>query len=204
MDALVNLILGVFAGVATSILIFVAKLVWDSKLHPLWREARYSGVDISGTWYGYDEFPDEGSSNEHFLTLDQSADSVSGIYQLVSKSEHNSFDLSFKVSGHIWEGYVTFTMKPVSRAVTSVAAGLVKISGGGGSLAGQIALRNVNNENVSTAGLFVMRGTKESLEPMIRRVLDMRMAQNPVEAADGGVEAEQSVIAASPSASPAA
>jgi hypothetical protein len=178
MDAFWNLILGVFAGVVTSFLLYMAKLVWDSTLHPLWKESRYSGVDISGTWYGYEEFPEPASSNEHFLTLDQSADSVSGIYQLISKSENNSFDLSFKVSGHIWEGYVTFTMKPVSRAVTSVAAGLVKIAGGGGALAGQVALRNVNSENVSSAGLFVMRGTKESLEPIIRRALDMRAAQN--------------------------
>jgi hypothetical protein len=187
MDAIWNIVLGVFAGVVTSFLLYMAKVVWDSKLHPLWREARYSGVDISGTWYGYEEFPQPASSNEHFLTLEQSADSVSGIYQLISKSENNSFDLSFKVRGHIWEGYVTFTMKPVSRAVTSVAAGLVKIAGGGNSLAGQIALRNVNSENVATAGLFVMRGTKESLEPVIRRVLDMRAVQNQGNAGLGEV-----------------
>lgn len=141
--------MGIFTGVLTALLLFAVKRFWVSDIYPFVERTRYSGVQIDGKWEGYGADAEGGSSTEFVLLLKQSALALSGSAVLKHDSDRNSFELHFNVTGRIWEGYVILNFAPSDRRVTSYATGMLKISGGGSSLVGQLAFRNVFREEVT-------------------------------------------------------
>lgn len=159
---LLEAVVGIVTGILTTVVLYLTKVIWDHAVHPFLRQVRYSGIDVSGRWFGT-QTDESGTSSEFDLILEQKAHDVSGTFQLQFVSEENSFDLSFKVSGQIWEGYITLNFKPADRRVTSYATALLKVAGGGISLEGQMAFRNVNTERVDSQNVFLVRGSPAEL-----------------------------------------
>ena len=163
-DAL-NIFLGVISGVITAMLFYVGSRFVESTIKPWVKQVRYDGVDIEGMWI--DRYADAATSttSETTLTLDQSAREVHGSYSLRLRSPGNSFDLHMTVSGELWEGYVSLTMRPVDRTVTSISTALLKVDGGGVSLRGVMAFRNVNLDKVETMPINLMRAHSPHVLP---------------------------------------
>jgi hypothetical protein len=163
-DAL-NIFLGVISGVITAMLFYVGSRFVEHTIKPWAKQVRYDGVDIEGVWIDRDSDAVTSTTSETTLTLDQSARDVRGTYSLRFRSPSNSFDLHMTVSGELWEGYVSLTMRPVDRTVTSVSTALFKVDGGGVSLRGVMAFRNVNSDKVETMPVNLMRGHSPHVLP---------------------------------------
>jgi hypothetical protein len=155
--ASVDLFVGVLAGVLTTVLLYLIKVFWDTKLSPWLRESRYTGVMIEGTWVGGAKDDATQTATDVSLILEQSARDLTGIYTVKHVSPDNSFELVYRASGHVWEGYVMLSFHPIDRHHTSCASALLKIGGGGVALVGQFAFRNVNSEAVTSDQLVLTR-----------------------------------------------
>lgn len=152
-----NIWLGVLAGVLTSALLFLLGQLWVHTLLPFLKETRYQGVVVAGAWTA-ELLNDPGEPTTTIkLTLNQSTQNLTGIFHFANRKPGNEFDLTFHVHGRLWEGYVSMTLTPVDRKVTSVATALFKLAGGGGVLTGSIAIRNVNTERVEASDLSLFR-----------------------------------------------
>lgn len=156
-------IVGIVAGVITSWILFLGKSVWDAKVTPYFREVKYQGVKIDGPWIGQEKA--EVFVSERRLFLSQSAHELEGSFIFHFKGEslngvHKDFTLDFKVTGYMWEGYITLNFLPKDRRVTSYATALLKLHSGGQSLVGQFCFRDVDDEVVATIPLTLVRGTQ--------------------------------------------
>ncbi len=156
MNLSINIFLGVVSGVITAMLLWLASRFVENSLLPWFKAVRYDGVDVAGEWKesNRDAF---GCMTEHVLTLEQSALELSGIMITRVRSPGNSFDLTMRVTGKLWEGYITLSMMPVDRSITSVGIGLLKLHGGGVALVGSQCFRNVNTETVEVSHHFLAR-----------------------------------------------
>jgi hypothetical protein len=159
-NTIADVLLGIITGILTTGLLFIAKTLWDTKLKPILEEIRYKGVKVDGKWGARSEDAEKKTTSEITLFLEQSAYSLEGICYVKVTSPQNSFNLANKTQGKIWEGYVVLSFTPLDRRVTSIATALFKIGGGGINLVGQYAFRNVNDENVSSVPLTLMRDVK--------------------------------------------
>jgi hypothetical protein len=148
-------ILGIVTGILTTVFIYLCKFLWDEHLRPFLQELRYQGVKIDGQWTGNSK--DQDSSTDVKLFLTQNALILNGTFILKHASKDNNFEITFKASGQIWEGYVILNFTPVDRRITSYATSLLKIHSGGLSLFGQFCFRNVNDEKVEAVGMMLMR-----------------------------------------------
>ena len=148
-DWIQQAVLGIVTGILTTVVLFIVKVLWDSKLHPFLRELRYGGVKIDGRWEGNGEDPEGSWHTDLLLILEQSAFDLVGTFNLKHKGAKNEYELLFNVKGRIWEGYVVLNFTPIDRRVTSFATAMLKIDGGGVGLLGQIVYRDVFKESVT-------------------------------------------------------
>ena len=155
-DAL-NIFLGVVSGVVTAMLLYLGARFVESTITPWMKQIRYDGVDIEGEWAERASDLGASFSSETTLALRQSARDVQGNYSCRVRSPSNSFDLHMTATGQLWEGYLSLTLRPVDRSVTSVSTVLLKVDGGGVSLRGVKAFRNVNSDKVETMQVNLMR-----------------------------------------------
>ncbi len=97
------------------------------------------------------------SHSEWRLYLEKSAHNLKGSFSIKFNSPHQKYSLDFKVTGYMWEGYLTLNCLPVDRRITSYATMLMKLHAGGGTLIGQICLRSVQDETVAAVPLGLDR-----------------------------------------------
>lgn len=128
MDLGLNIFLGVVSGVITAMLLWLASRFVENSLLPWLKEVRYDGVDVAGEWKE-SKRDAAGWTTENVLTLEQTALDLSGIMITRVRSPGNSFDLQMRVTGRLWEGYITLSLMPVDRTITSVATALLKLHG---------------------------------------------------------------------------
>ncbi len=154
-------IFGIVTGILTTVLIFLARNFWNSKIVPFLEKTRYQGVMLAGQWNGTSENNDESQGeifwNEATLFLDQKAHDLSGYFIFKFKNSEKNFVINFDVKGYIWEGYVTLNFTPKDRRVTSYATALLKLHSGGCLLVGGWLFRHVNEEYVVYTALSLGR-----------------------------------------------
>lgn len=143
-----QVLLGIATGVVTSALLWLAKNVWTSKLYPLLEASRYRGLRIDGLWHGL-SFGDD-AAFKITLNLRQQAHRITGTCEFTYHGRGNEYVIRQDASGELWEGYLSLILKPSERNITSFSACLLKVSGGGTGLEGQLAYRNINEERVDS------------------------------------------------------
>jgi hypothetical protein len=146
-------------GIFTTAILYLGNRFWHSRVRPFLEGTRYTGVDISGAWEGDGSGEDHTGkwSNKLNLHLTQSAANLTGTFNLNVDATINPFELDFKVSGRIWEGYVVLNFTPSDRRITSFATALLKIGGGVVALVGIFAFRNVHLEQVTSENVSLTR-----------------------------------------------
>lgn len=180
-------VLGMVVGIVTAAVLFVIKKFWDQVIDPAIKARLYRGVDISGQWYGDDETDELSRTTELTCVLTQQAHEVAGTFRIQYMTAEKSFDLSFAVTGYIWEGYVTINLRPSDRKVTSYATCLLKISDGGVALVGRTAYRNVITDNVDSLVVVLLRGTPTSVK---QQSLTARRLRKEAQEAQAAMEQE--------------
>ncbi len=154
-------IFGIVTGILTTAILFVIRNLWITRIVPFITATRYQGVQIDGQWYGAsdNQDPEKGAvfSNEAKLYIEQKAHELTGLFIFTFKDETKDATVEFKVTGYIWEGYVTLNFTPKDRRVTSYGTALLKLHDGGGLLLGNWLFRNVETEFVSESTLSLGR-----------------------------------------------
>jgi hypothetical protein len=145
------IIVGVFAGVLSSALIFILSKIWLRILLPWYQKIIYKGIDIETTWVA--DFG-EGAKSNFELTLKQNAHDLTGHALVIKESGEK---LLFKAKGSVWEGYISLSMKTVDRKRLSFANILLKVCNGGSKLEGKLTFRNMSDDAVSSSGLHLVR-----------------------------------------------
>jgi hypothetical protein len=146
-DYLLQVVLGIVAGILTTAVLFFLRDLWRKTIQPWIEEVRYKGVRVAGTWRGVSH--EEHFHSEAILFLKQSASNLVGTFTFKWESPARNFILEYEVAGYVWEGYLTLNFRPQDRGITTSAVALLKIAGGGHSLAGQFCFRNVELEAVT-------------------------------------------------------
>lgn len=172
---------GAVCGVLAAIFVFVVIRLWLATVPPLFRRWRYRGVNISGEWKGLGTAPTPASGewSEVALTLRQNTFDVAGLMTIRSRSAAHSFDLDLQVAGRISQGYVTLSLSPVSKTISSVATALLKVEKGG-ALNGQLLYRDPFADTVDVINVSVHHAESMAmprLHPASRPQAGLQMLQ---------------------------
>ena len=150
-------VLGIVTGILTTAILFLGKVSWSKKIRPMLHDMRYDGVRIEGAWQGTGEDKDQGWRTEMSLFLEQTATQISGTFVVNHKSDSAAYEAPFRTTGYIRDGYVILNFTPVDRRITSYATALMKISGGGFELQGQMTFRDINADQVTSEHVHLAR-----------------------------------------------
>ncbi|WP_213864582.1 hypothetical protein [Vibrio crassostreae] len=143
MEEFQTILFGVLSGVITALLIFCASLTIKRIIIPWYQRLVYRGVDISGEWNGRLQHL-ENVYFEVSLELQQSAHNINGTYTSIKYRDGEYVDTStMKVSGEVWEGFLTLQCRTVSNKRLSFGAILLKVNTD--VLTGMQVFRNLNS-----------------------------------------------------------
>lgn len=148
--------LGIVTGILTTALLWLLKAAWDAKLHPLLQKARYDGIIVAGKWRGTGD-GDDGSRTEVTLYLNQNAHAISGTFAVDHDSPRKKYTIHHSASGFVREGLMILTFSPVDRRITSYSMAMLKITGAGSALSGQLVFRAVDSESVVAEQVELVR-----------------------------------------------
>ncbi|MEX5404628.1 hypothetical protein VPH47_10275 [Stenotrophomonas sp. WED208] len=152
-----EVVLGVVTGVLTSGLLWAVKSLWTKSIEPYLSKVRYKGLDVSGPWTAIDL--SETAAIRFSMDLKQSAHTLRGTCMMELYSVDNEFKVMLDVTGDLWEGYISLTLKPEDRKISSYSVALLKVAGGGVALVGGHLFRNVNDEKVDDMIVSFVRGS---------------------------------------------
>ena len=159
-------VIGIVTGILTTVILFILKSFWTSKVTPFLRSIRYQGVQVDGNWSGIDENTDTEKGGiyktEFNLFVKQNAHELTGTCFFKYKDDVKDGGLEFNVTGYIWEGYVTLNFTPRDKRITSYATALLKLHDGGHSLIGTWLFRDVEKEFVNHVTMALFRDAKNS------------------------------------------
>lgn len=157
MDNFESILLGVVAGVITTVAIFLLKELWTKSLLPLYQKIRYQGADIADSW-GNEYADKENDSNATFsLVLKQNAHKITGSMHFVRKGSNTQSNHNYELIGEYWEGYLTLNARSKDRKVFSNGTMFFKLSGNGKSLNGYFSFRNSIEDVVTSTPLLLVR-----------------------------------------------
>ena len=129
MDLLKVILIGVFSGVITTIVIYILNVIFKRILLPWYQAISYKGIDVSGSWEGNIDSKKDIIYFTGKLTLQQNAHDLIGSYVIVKYENEKVLKItSMKVSGTVWEGFVSLTCRTVSNKNLSFGSMLLKIN----------------------------------------------------------------------------
>ena len=135
---------GVLIGLIVSAVIYSIKVVCDKVILP-WRQDKvYSGIRIDADWsYSQDEKAADGEgllvNGTWLVKLDQKAHIVSGEAQVTRNSTNGSASpevFKYDVTGHIYDRYVSLTMRGKNKKQIAHSNFLLELKNGGRKLVG--------------------------------------------------------------------
>lgn len=149
--------IGITSGIISSILataiVGFVVLIWRGIIMPRLREMLYSGLDVSGTWYGQGDRTESKkyAKYEASINLDQSADAITG--ELVVKnitSENEASYSHYQVEGFIRNDNVVLNYFRKTKKETGVGAIVLKVISAGKGMKGNIVFIDSWNQKVKT------------------------------------------------------
>lgn len=143
MDEILTVLLGVFAGVVTSALLYVLGLIFTRIMLPWYQKVIYKGVDVSGEWSGTINHAERRRWSVT-LNLEQHAHELKGTYTSISYLNGEERKVStMNVSGEVWEGFVALKCRTISNRNLSFGSMLLKVNSG--ELTGHQIFRNLGS-----------------------------------------------------------
>jgi len=136
-----TIFIGVFSGLTTIFVLYIAKIILNKVLIPFYLKTTYKGIDLSGKWI---------ANNENFtftLEVKQAAHEIKG---LLTINKHDSEGKQTALSSHyikgeVWEGYMSLKTNAVDKRFSSFGTILLKIESGK-LLQGFYTARKFNND----------------------------------------------------------
>jgi hypothetical protein len=143
-----SIILGVISGIATTVLIYIAKKFWSEVLLPLYQNYRYQGADISGSWFTEYNTEEPAFKSTFSVVLKQNAHKITGSMHFTYEAEDRKFNIDYNLSGEYWEGYINLTCRSKDRKTFSHGSMFLKLINNGSGLLGQFNFRHSTDDKV--------------------------------------------------------
>lgn len=157
MDATENVVLGIVAGVLTSLLLAILGVLLTRVILPWYRALVYHGIDLEGEWRS--QVQEHGANYVYRVNLQQRAHDLTGT-ATITKSGPDDYQDVFSLTGFTWEGYVSLTLRSVSRRRLSFASALLRTEDRGGRLVGHWAFRSGRSDQVQSEPIVLERVTR--------------------------------------------
>lgn len=157
MDYFETILLGVTAGVLTSLSLFFLKSIWISTFLPMYQAARYQGADVSGVWSS--EYYDEKLKSKATFSLDlkQRAHRLDGSLFFSHKSGDEKTSVNYNIEGEYWEGCLTLKCRNTDRKGFSQGSMFLKITYNGHRLDGSFSYRSSKTGDVVNSPIYMDR-----------------------------------------------
>ncbi len=133
--------IGVFVGVLTALLLFVAKSFWVNTIVPFWQKVRYQGADISGSWRASSK-SEEGTETDLSLNLSQSAHVISGSMNFTLVTNDSREQIDFNLNGSYWETYLCLNAQSKNKQAFSGGTMYLQSKSNGREFSGYFAFRD--------------------------------------------------------------
>jgi hypothetical protein len=148
-DLASQILIGVFSGLATGIVILLFTQVWQKILLPWYEQRLYKGIRISGTWQLVDEQRDDSQwTQRELLIIKQNTHRLSG-HQILYPKEAGVEDIkTLDISSEIRDGYVVLAANSKDPSAFSRGAFLGRVTGAGDILEGQATFVNVSDNKI--------------------------------------------------------
>ncbi len=160
MEEFKTILLSVFSGVITALVIYLVSVFIKKIFLPWYQRFIYKGVDISGIWEG-NHTRTENVSIAVTLDLKQSAHDIIGtltIIKIVDDAQKRVTSMS--VIGEVWEGFVSLQCRTISNKNLSFGSMLCKIIDS--SLQGKYVFRNLAGDGSDISNLNINLNRKNS------------------------------------------
>lgn len=153
MSEIASLLTGVISGVITAALLYLVGLGFRKQFMPWYRDVTYQGLDVSGPWVAVGDT--QGIKGRFELVLEQKAHELSGTLNLSQgKDLANPHTVAYlKVTGSVWEGFVTINLKSRDRTRLSYATCLLRSINGGIRLEGTYLYRSIQTDEIRSIDL---------------------------------------------------
>lgn len=154
MDITTTIFFGVISGVLTALLLLMSGLFLRKVIVPWYQEIKYQGVDLNGTWSNNEESPDKAKFE---MTIKQNAHLIKGEALITGSIIKDGNKLEFNMTGTVWEGYLSLTMKSKDRSRVSFATLLLKVCNGGQQLEGNLSHKSMAEDIVKSGNVLLFR-----------------------------------------------
>ncbi|QCZ94671.1 hypothetical protein [Salinimonas iocasae] len=157
MDYFETILLGVTAGVLTSLTLLFMKSVWVNSILPMYQAARYQGADVSGVWNS--EYKNEEINSEASFSLDirQRAHKLNGSLYFSYKSQEEKTSVNYNFEGEYWEGCLTLSCRNKDRKGFAQGALFLKVTHNGRRLEGTFSYRSSKTGDVVNNPIYMDR-----------------------------------------------
>jgi hypothetical protein len=149
LDIITNIFIGVFAGIITSLLIWIIIVIIRRLVIPWYQQFVYRGIDLSGEWKSKHEYG-RGTKVDQMIGIEQKGHKISGTiisYNCVDKKEYTSH---YTITGEIFDNYVDLEYKIKDKKFIGRGSMLLKVIEGGEKLkGGLIAVERYNHTIVT-------------------------------------------------------
>lgn len=157
MNATESLLLGVVAGIITSLVLYALKALFTTILIPKFEDLRYKGVRLDGEWRGNNDTSD--FKVDYRLLIKQNAHRVSGRMQITKTGKNipETENLEFKIEGTVWEGFLNLGAWSMDSSRLGFGADLLQIKEGGRKLEGIHVYRSLRRDCVAQLPLSLKK-----------------------------------------------
>ena len=130
-----TIILGIIAGVLTTIFIALSLAVLNSLLIPWYRKIVYPGIDISGEWNTSLQTKDVNETA--IMVIEQRADKISCIMTIsIHHSETDIEMKTYKMSGQFEDSFLSLRGKNINNKHIGIDVALLQVINGGNKMIG--------------------------------------------------------------------
>lgn len=158
-DLSLTIFIGVFSGILTSVLIWLAIQIFKKILIPWYQQSIYRGIDISGDWTSRQEFSGGVISNQT-LEVNQKGHFIKGTlisHNSVPKQQEEDVKY-FTLYGEIFDNYVDIEYKNRDRKNIGRGSLLLKVKNGGDTLEGAlVAIDRFSTEIMASTNIKWIR-----------------------------------------------
>ncbi|MDV5047581.1 MULTISPECIES: hypothetical protein [Vibrio] len=157
MEQIETIVIGVFVGVLTALLLFMCKQFWMNVIVPFWQRMRYQGADISGVWIAEYKNDEQNSVIKLSLVIRQNAHSLTGSMQFSNTAGEITEHVDFELMGNYWENFLTLNAKSKDKKIFSGGTMYLKSVRNGFELDGYFSFRDANTDAVTSPQIKFQR-----------------------------------------------
>ncbi|MBI2003812.1 MAG: hypothetical protein HYS78_02455 [Parcubacteria group bacterium] len=149
-DISTDIIIGVIAGVITYALSELVATFFKRVTIPWYQSIIYQGVNIKGTWYGFDATVEDGEyikaeESESTIILNQQGNKITGELLLTKQPNGEKCRKLFELDGVFTDNILTLKNKVRESDVMGMGTFIMKIVGGGKEFKGKHTYISANN-----------------------------------------------------------